>query len=117
VAHRAALRPGRARPGAGAPPLLDHLRASGRYYWASGLRNKLVLAARDAALRRLARAQPDFPGAPQKEKVSRLASLLGISQEEASQFLAAAGPLRGADFIKLARHAQRAHAALEKGRK
>jgi hypothetical protein len=97
--------------------LLDHLRASGRYYWASGLRNKLVLAARDAALRRLARAQPDFPGASQNEKVSRLASLLGISHEEASQFLAAAGPLRGADFIKLARHAQRAHAALEKGKK
>ena len=97
--------------------LLDHLRASGRYYWASGLRSKLVVAARDAALRRLARAQPDFPGAPQKEKVSRLASLLGISHEEASQFLAAAGPMRGADFIKLARHAQRAHAALEKGKK
>jgi hypothetical protein len=104
-----------------APParrrLLDHLRASGRYYWASGLRARLVVAARDAALRRLARAQPDFPGAPQAEKVSRLALLMGISPEEASHFLSAAGPMRGADFIKLAQHAQRAHAALEKGKK
>jgi len=97
--------------------LLDHLRASGRYLWTKGLRSKLAIAARDAALRRLARAQPDFPGAPQQEKVSRLAALLGISHEEASHFLVASGPLRGADFIRLARHAQRAHAALEKGKK
>jgi hypothetical protein len=97
--------------------LLDHLRASGRYYWANGLRAKLVAAARDAALRRLVRAQPDFAAAPQAEKVSRLALLMGISPEEASRFLVAAGPMRGADFIRLARHAQRAHAALEKGKK
>ena len=97
--------------------LLDHLRASGRYYWASGLRNKLVLAALDAALRRIARAQPDFAVAPPAEKAARLAALLGTSAEEAGRFLGAAGPMRGADFIRLARHAQRAHAALEKGKK
>jgi len=104
-----------------APPvrrrLLDHLRASGRYFWAKGLRNKLALATRDAALRRLARAQPDFALASQAERVSRLASLTGSTPEEANSFLSAAGPLRGADFIRLARHAQRAHAALEKGKK
>jgi hypothetical protein len=104
-----------------APParrrLLDHLRASGRYYWANGLRGQLVVAARDAALRRLARAQPDFADAPLTEKISRLASLTGNSQEEARRFLAAGGPMTGADFIKLARDAQRAHAALEKGKK
>jgi hypothetical protein len=97
--------------------LLDHLRASGRYYWAKGLRGELVAAARDAALRRLARAQPDFAVAPQSEKVSRLASLTGISHEEASRFLSAGGAMHGADFIKLAHHAQRTHAALEKGKK
>jgi hypothetical protein len=97
--------------------LLDHLRASGRYYWAKGLRAALVIATRDAALRRLARSQPDFADAPQSEKVSRLASLMGISHEEASRFLAAGGPMRGADFIELARDAQRMHAALEKGKK
>jgi hypothetical protein len=104
-----------------APParrrLLDHLRASGRYYWAKGLRAELMMAARDAALRRLARAQPDFAVAPQAEKVARLASLAGISQEEASRFLSAAGAMHGADFIKLAHYAQRTHAALEKGKK
>jgi hypothetical protein len=104
-----------------APParrrLLDHLRASGRYYWAKGLRAELVLAARDSALRRLARAQPDFAEAPEAEKVSRLAALTGISPEEARRFLAAGGPMHGADFIKLARDAQRTHAALEKGKK
>jgi hypothetical protein len=104
-----------------APParrrLLDHLRASGRYYWAKGLRGELVIAARDAALRRLARAQPDFASAPHAEKISRLASLTGISHEEARRFLAAGGAMRGADFIELARDAQRMHAALEKGKK
>ena len=104
-----------------APParrrLLDHLRASGRYYWAKGLRAELVIAARDSALRRLARAQPDFADAPDAEKASRLASLTGISPDEARRFLAAGGPLHGADFITFARDAQRTHAALEKGKK
>ena len=104
-----------------APParrrLLDHLRASGRYFWANGLRNRLVVAARDAALRRLARAQPDFAVASQAERASRLASLIGISSEEAAKFLGAGGNLRGADFIRATRHAQRIHSALEKGDK
>jgi hypothetical protein len=104
-----------------APPgrrrLLDHLRASGRYYWVKGLRSRLVVAARDAALRRLARAQPDFAGAPPTERASRLASLTSISKEEAQRFLVAAGAMRGAEFIKLAQHAQRVHSALEKGSK
>jgi hypothetical protein len=97
--------------------LLDHLRASGRYYWAKGLRAELVLAARDSALRRLTRAQPDFANAPDAEKAARLAALAGISREEAGRFLASGGALSGADFIKLARDAQRTHAALEKGKK
>ena len=104
-----------------APParrrLLDHLRASGRYYWAKGLRAELASAARDAALRSLARAQPDFADASPAEKVSRLAALTGASSEEARRFLAAGGAMNGADFIRLAHQAQRTHAALEKGKK
>ena len=104
-----------------APPgrrrLLDHLRASGRYYWVKGLRARLVLAARDAALRRLARAQPDFAVASESERVTRLSSLTGISKEDSARFLVAAGTMRGADFIKLTQHAQRVHSALEKGTK
>jgi hypothetical protein len=104
-----------------APPgrrrLLDHLRASGRYYWTKGLRSRLVLAARDAALRRIGRAQPDFATATDRERAARLASLTSIAPEEAQKFLSAAGTMRGADFIKLTQHAQRVHSALEKGTK
>ena len=97
--------------------LLDHLRASGRYFWVSGLRSRLVVAARDAALRRVARAQPDFAGAPEAERISRLSTLAGISKEDAARFMVAAGALRGADFIRITQHAQRIHSALERGRK
>lgn len=95
--------------------LLDHLRASGRYYWGRGMRSRLVVAARDAALRRVARAQPDFPVSPSEERVARLATLAGISKEEATRFMSAAGAMRGLDFIRIVQHAQRIHAALEKG--
>jgi hypothetical protein len=104
-----------------APPgrrrLLDHLRASGRYYWAKGLRARLVVAARDAALRRMARAQPDFATASPAERAARLASLTNTTPDESHRFIAAAGAMRGADFIRLAQHAQRVHSALEKGNK
>ena len=95
--------------------LLDHLRASGRYYWVKGLRSQLVVAARDAALRRVVRAQPDFASAPAAERAARLSSLAGISKEEAARFIGAAGQMRGAEFIKITQHAQRVHSALEKG--
>ena len=102
-----------------APPsrrrLLDHLRASGRYYWSQGLRARLVLAARDAALRRIARAQPDFPAAAAGEKQARLAALVGIRAEEAAQFITAGGAMRGAEFIRTVQRAQRVHSALDKG--
>ena len=95
--------------------LLDHLRASGRYYWTQGLRARLVLAARDAALRRIVRSQPDFSSASKTEKEQRLAALVGIRPEEAAQFIAAGGAMRGHDFIRTVQRAQRVHAALEKG--
>jgi hypothetical protein len=99
--------------------LLEHLRASGRYLWTEGLRGELAAAARDAALRRLARAQPDFAVASPAEKAARLAGLAGIPREEAQRFIAAGGAhsarMRGADFMRLAAIAQRVHFALEKG--
>lgn len=105
-----------------APParrrLLDHLRASGRYLWTEGLRGQLASAARDAALRRLARVQPDFAVASQAEQVARLAALADVPPADAQRFIAAGGarsPLRGADFMRLAAIAQRVHFALEKG--
>jgi hypothetical protein len=97
--------------------LLDHLRASGRYYWAKDLRARLVVAARDAALRRVARAQPDFALAPIAERVSRLSSLLSVTKEEALRFINASGQVRGAEFIRIMHTAQRIHGALEKGKR
>jgi hypothetical protein len=95
--------------------LLDHLRASGRYLWTQGLRGRLAAAARDSALRRLARAQPDFAVASGSEKAARVARLAAISTDEARHFLAAGAAVRGADFIRLAAIAQRLHFALERG--
>ena len=102
-----------------APParrrLLDHLRASGRYYWALDLRERLLVAARDAALRRVLRVQPEFAGAKPEERAARLAALADVKVEEARNLLDAGGVIRGAAFIQVVQTAQRVHAALEKG--
>ncbi len=100
--------------------LLDHLRASGRYFWSRGLRARLAAAARDAALRRLARVHPDFAAAAPAAQAVRLAALAGLSAAEAAQLLdgaAAAHAPSGADFIRLVYSAQRVHVSLEGGRK
>ena len=98
--------------------LLDHLRASGRYFWSRGLRARLAAAARDAALRRVARAYPDFAVATPAEQCTRLIALAGLSRADAEHLLDAAArhEPRGAEFIRLVHSAQRVHLALEGGR-
>ena len=102
-----------------APParrrLLDHLRASGRYYWVKGLRARLVVAARDAALRHVAHAHPDFADASAQERVSRLAALTSLPREDLERFALAAGAASAAEFVQLMHTAHRIHSALEKG--
>ena len=102
-----------------APPvrrrLLDHLRASGRYYWALDLRERLLIAARDAALRRVLRAQPEFAIAPPHERAAHLAALASVPVGDAQRLLDAGGAIRGAAFIQVMQTAQRVHAALERG--
>lgn len=114
---RAGPRFGPVRPDA--PParrrLLDHLRATGRYYWTHDLRARLVAAARDAALRRVARAQPDFGQAAEGARTARLARLAGVGADEAKRFLGTADSVGSQDFIRLVRTAQRVHSALERG--
>jgi hypothetical protein len=100
--------------------LLDHLRASGRYLWARGLGGRLAAAAREAALRRVARAYPDFPDAAPAERAARLAALAGLTPEEAAALLAPAADAgnetpRAESLIRLVHCAQRVHAALERG--
>jgi hypothetical protein len=95
--------------------LLDHLRASGRYYWAKGLRSRLVLAARDAALRHVAHVHPDFAHASAEERAKHLSSLISVSTEEAARFMSNADAANGADLVHLMRTAQKIHSALEKG--
>ncbi|HEX5092588.1 MAG TPA: DUF4350 domain-containing protein [Burkholderiales bacterium] len=100
--------------------LLDHLRASGRYLWARGLGGRLAAAAREAALRRVTRAYPDFAEAAPGERAARLAALAGLTPEEAGALLAPAGDAGRAapgaeELIRLVHSAQRVHAALERG--
>lgn len=61
--------------------LLDHLRASGRFQWSSGGAQALAEAAREAALRRVARAHPDFAALGAAEREARLAAQFGLSPE------------------------------------
>ncbi|HSD52830.1 MAG TPA: DUF4350 domain-containing protein [Burkholderiales bacterium] len=72
--------------------LLDHLRASGRFQWSRGGGSALVEAAREAALRRVARAHPDFAGLMRSEQQARLVELFGIRAEDAHKVLAPAHP-------------------------
>jgi len=101
--------------------LLDHLRAGGRFLWSQGRRAQLAAAAREAALRRVARAYPDFASAPPAAQAARLAALAGLSTDDAALLLAAPDPAhekhapRGAEFMRLVHCAQRVHFALERG--
>jgi hypothetical protein len=70
-----------------APParrrLLDHLLAVGRFHWSTRRAAPLVEAAREAALRRLARVRPDFAGATPREREQVLVEAFALSPEEA----------------------------------
>ena len=95
--------------------LLDHLRASGRFYWSHHGRGRLIEAAREACLARLARAQPGFAMLPSDERAQRLAAFAAISETDAARLLARADAGRGAEFIALVRALQRVHARLDHG--
>lgn len=67
--------------------LLDHLRASGRFQWAAGGGPVLAEAAREAALRALQRAQPDFAALNPAEREARLAAQFGLPPQAARMLL------------------------------
>ena len=79
--------------------LLDHLRASGRFLWAHGGSQRLVDAAREACLRRIARVHPDLIALPEAERSARLAELLGLDAEQSRQLFLQKAPARMIDFL------------------
>lgn len=67
--------------------LLDHLRASGRFQWSAGGGAALAEAAREAVLRRISRAHPDFAGLNAAERAPWLASIFGLPPEAVQRVL------------------------------
>ena len=86
-------------PEPGRRRLLDHLRASGRFQWARGGATVLVEAAREAALRRVARVHPDFAALGPPEQEARLVALFGIRGDEARLVVAPPHPRTGAELV------------------
>lgn len=95
--------------------LLDHLRASGRFYWKNQGRARLVDAAREACLARVARAQPGFASLQSGERIERLMGFAGVTRAEATRLLEPGDVQRGAEFIALMRTMQHVHARLDHG--
>ena len=92
--------------------LLDHLRASGRFQWSAGGAATLAEAAREAALRRVARAQTDFAALGPAERRARLAASFDLPAAEAERVLRRAQNLQPAEFVSAMRVFQRIHERL-----
>lgn len=62
--------------------LLDHLRASGRYLWRAGAGSKLLAAARETCLQKIARTRPGLAELPPAERAGPLAKLTELPARE-----------------------------------
>jgi len=89
--------------------LLDHLRASGRFQWTSGGGAALAEAAREAALKRLMRAQPDFAALGEAEREARLAAQFGFAPADARRLLHPAPRATPAELVAATRAFQAIH--------
>ncbi len=94
--------------------LLDHLRASGRFQWATGGAATLAESAREAAFRRVARTQADFAGLSEREREARLAQAFGLTAEAARRVLRPARDLAIHEFTTAMRVFQRIHERLSR---
>ncbi len=97
--------------------LLDHLRASGRFLWNAGQRTQLAESAREAALRRVSRAHPDFASLTAAERAARLANSFGLAPEDAKRLLAPQTPRTIPEFVRGIRVLQIVHERLARGRR
>lgn len=96
--------------------LLDHLRASGRFLWNAGRRTDLAESAREAALRRVSRANPDFASLTGSERAARLANSFGLGPEDAQRLLVPQSPRTIPEFVRGIRVLQIIHERLARGR-
>jgi hypothetical protein len=80
--------------------LLDHLRAAGRFQWSAGRGGRLVEAAREAALRRLARAHPEFGGLAPRERERYLVEVLGLDAQDARRVVAGEAVRGETDLVR-----------------
>jgi hypothetical protein len=101
-------------PEPGRRRLLDHLRASGRFEWSTGGAATLAESAREAALRRVARAQADFAGLTRREQEERLREGFGLAAEDARRLLERAPSLGAHEFVAGMRAFQRIHERLSR---
>lgn len=62
--------------------LLDHLRASGLFHWKAGGASRLVAAAREACLRKIARTHPDVIELPPAERVEQFSVLTQLAPRD-----------------------------------
>ena len=92
--------------------LLDHLRASGRFLWSRGQGGRLLEVSREACLRKISRALPDFETAAESTQASRLIRMFDISGEQAQQILSPQAPGKMLHFMHTIHLYQTIHARL-----
>lgn len=86
--------------------LLDHLRASGHFLWSAGAGPRLLAAAREACLQRIARTRPGLADLPPAERRMRFAALTQLEPAEVEEALTA-DALHAHEFTRAVRALQR----------
>ncbi len=92
--------------------LLDHLRASGRFLWSRGQGERLLEVSREACLRKISRALPDFETANASTQAAQLIRMFGISGEQVQQILSPQTPGKMLRFTHTIHLYQTIHARL-----
>lgn len=87
-------------PAPGRRRLLDHLRAAGRFHWQHGDRARLLDAAREACLARIARAHPEAAALDAASRAARLAELYGLPADALASALSAEQPRDALAFTR-----------------
>jgi hypothetical protein len=62
--------------------LLDHLRASGLFYWNHGDAGRLIMAARESCMQRITRTHPVIAALPVPQRAARFAQITGLPEDD-----------------------------------